>query len=167
MATNYPFRLRVMRSLTECLQTITKVNGYNYDLASSVFRGRLMFGDSDPVPLVSILEAPLPEEPIRTPSAGPAWKGPWELFIQGWVDDDKENPTDPAHFLMADVKKALAEERKKMLRANNLFGQGGRVMDLRIGGSVVRPAEEHVSSYANFMLAITLEIAENMDDPYA
>lgn len=167
MATTDPFRLRVLKALTARLQTITPDAGYKYDLSKSVFRGRLMFGDDDPIPLVSVLEAPLPEEPSTTPPSGPTWKGRWELYIQGWVDDDKENPTDPAHLLMADVKKALAEERKAMIRVNNLFGQGGRVLDLRIGGSVVRPAEEYVSSYANFMLAITLEIAENMDDPYA
>jgi len=169
MAHTVPFRLRVLHALTAVLKTITKANGYNYDLAESVFRGRLMYGDSDPIPLVSVLEAPLPDEPDSTPASGTTWKGQWRLMIQGWVDDDKKNPTDPAHYLLADVKKALAEERKKMIRpgqGNNLLGMGGRVTDLIIGACVVRPAEEQVNEYANFLLSVSLEIAENMADPY-
>ena len=169
MAKKVPFRLRVMQAVTECLQGITKENGYNYDLDKSVFRGRLMYGDSDPIPLVSILEAPLPDEPNITPASGTTWKGEWRLLIQGWVDDDKQNPTDPAHYLMADVKKALATERKNMIRpgrGNDLLGMKGRVTDITIGACVVRPAEEQVNEYANFLLSVSLEIAENMADPY-
>lgn len=169
MSSPVPFRLRVMRNLTTVLQGITKANGYNYDMAASVFRGRVIFGDSDPIPLVSILEAPLPDEPDLTPAAGSVWTGQWRIMIQGWVDDDKANPTDPAHFLLADVKKALAKERKNMIRpgrGNNLLNMGGRVTNLVIGACVVRPAEEQVNEYANFLLSVTLEIAENMADPY-
>lgn len=162
-----PFRLRVLQNLTDILAAISTDDGYNYTLKDRVFRGRLMFGDDDPIPLVSIVEAPLPDDPSYLSPANEFWHGEWELFIQGWVDDDKENPTDPAHYLMADVCKALAEERKQALRRNNLFGMGGRVIDFHIGGKLVRPPEEFVSSYANFMLALKLEIAENMSDPYA
>jgi len=164
-----PFRLRVLQALTSVLQGITPANGYNYDLSDCVFRGRLFFGDGDPIPLVSVLEAPLPDEPDLVPAAGTYWKGRWRLMVQGWVDDDKENPTDPAHFLLADVKKVLAEERKKMLGrgGNSVLGMDGRVTDLIIGSHVVRPAEEHVNAYANFLLSVSLEIAENMADPYA
>jgi hypothetical protein len=170
MTYTVPFRLRVLQGLTACLKTITVANGYQFDMAEAVFRGRNVYGDDDPVPLLSILEAPLPDTPSPTPAAGGTWQGPWELMIQGWVDDDKQNPTDPAHVLLADVKKALAEERKKMLRpgsGNNLLGMQGKVTDLIIGACVVRPAEEHVNELANFLLSVTLRIAENMNDPYA
>ena len=169
MASTIPFRLRILMAVTECLKGISKANGYSTDLGGNVFRGRVIFGDNDPIPLVSILEAPLPDEPDPTPPAGGAWKGTWRLMIQGWVDDDKNHPTDPAHYLLADVKKALAEERKKMIRpgrGNDIFGMGGKVTDIRIGACVVRPAEEQVNEYANFLLSVTLEIAENMADPY-
>lgn len=170
MAHTVPFRLRVLQALTGVLQTITVANGYHHDLADRIFRGRIIYGDSDPIPLVSILEAPLPDEPDPTPAADGTWKGSWRLMIQGWVDDDKKNPTDPAHYLLGDVKKALAAERKKMIqpgRGNNILGMAGRVTDLRIGACVVRPAEEQVNEYANFLLSVSLEIAENMADPYA
>jgi len=160
-----PFRLRVLQAMTEHLKKITVANGYNFDLAEGVFRGRMMYGENDPIPLVSVLEAPLPDEPDVTPASGPTWKGPWRLLIQGWVDDDRENPTDPAHYLLADVKKSLAEARKDMIKGR-IFGFP-QVTNLIIGACVVRPAEEHVNEYANFLLSVTLEIAENMADPFA
>lgn len=163
-----PFRLRVLKALTARIESISEADGFNFTLAGNVFRGRLMFSDqSDPIPLVAINEAPLPDDPIATPASGTQWVGPWNLYIQGWVDDDIKNPTDPAHLLMADVRKAIAIERRKALPKNDILGMGGRVMDIRFGGCSVRPAEEFVSAYANFMLAVTLQIAEFTDDPYA
>lgn len=162
-----PFRLRVLKALTARIEAISEADGFNHTLAGKVFRGRLMFGDSDPLPLVAINEAPLPDEPIKSPRGDASWVGPWNLYIQGWIDDDKDNPTDPAHLLMADVRKAIAMERRRGLRKNEILGMDGRVLDIRFGGCSVRPAEEFVSAYANFMLAVTLEIVENLDDPYA
>ena len=170
MASDRPFRLRVLDGVTNVLKSITVANGYRHDMAEAVFRGRLVFGDDDPVPLIAINEAPLPDTPTLAKPASGVWEGPWELMIQGWVDDDKLNPTDPAHFLMADVRKALAKERSEQLRpgrGNNLFGMGGLVTDFQIGASLVRPAEEQVNELANFLLSVTLQIAENMNDPYA
>jgi hypothetical protein len=166
VANTVPFRLRVLKSMSDLIATASKDAGYNYDLAGCVFRGRVLFGEDDPVPLVSILEAPVPDEPDPTPAAGTTWKGSWRLMVQGWVDDDRENPTDPAHYLMADVKRVLADHRKLMLMKNNLFGMQGRVLDLTIGAGLVRPAQEHVQELANFLLSVTLVIAENMADPY-
>jgi len=177
MAEDRPFRLRVLDALTERLRSVTPAAGYRHDLSNSVYRGRSVYGPDDLVDgfLVSILEAPLPDTPMPAPNGSGEWVGPWELFIQGFIDDDHDHPTDPAHFLMADVKKALAVERKRMREKapgssapkNNLLGMNGRVTELSIGACVVRPAEEHVSELANFLLSISLTIAENMDDPYA
>lgn len=162
-----PFRLRVLKELTTLIESISKNDGYNYTLAGKVVRGRLMFSaETDPLPLVAINEAPLPDESQAVPPASPTWTGPWVIYIQGWVDDDKQNPTDPAHYLLADVRKVLAQERTRAYRANNILGMGGRVLDIRFGGCVVRPAEEFVSAYANFLMSVTLEIAENLNDPY-
>lgn len=168
MSAPRPFRLRVLDAVTACLQGITVANGYNYDMATSVRRGRFLFGDDDPVPLIAVNEAPMPEKPQPARPASGFWQGPYELLIQGWVDDDKQNPTDPAHFLLADVRKALSTARAEQDRPgqdNNLFGMAGRVDDFQIGVSIVRPAEQ-ANELANFLLSVTLQIVENMSDPY-
>lgn len=187
MVNQYPFRLRVLKNLTTSLQGITKENGYNHNLApdsewpeGKVLRGRDIYGESDPLPMVSILEPPLPIDQLRSPLRSSSSTGEWDLLIQGFVDDDKINPTDPAHMLMADVKKCLIKERMRTLPQSagspNPFGMGRNIVegvgrgniitDIIIGPGVVRPAELGVSNKAYFWLTLTLKIAEDMDDPF-
>lgn len=160
-----PFRLRVLKALTTCLEGITPANGYTHDLSGKVFRGRDIFGEDDPLPLVCILEAIEEKPQVPTPQAGVHSTGPWELQIQGFVQDDYYNPTDPAHHLMAEVKKRLVEERTRD-RGNDILGMGGKVKDISISHGVVRPADE-VSAKAYFWLRISLGLVENLLDPYA
>lgn len=161
-----PLRLRILKALTTSLQGITVDNGYVNDLSDGVYRGRTMFGDADELPLVSILEAPIPLEQIESPESHTANFGDWDLLIQGFVKDDPKNPTDPAHVLMADVKRALAKERKKLNNGNNnILGMAGKVDRLEIGAGVVRPADE-ISAVAYFWLRVTLKIVEDNENPY-
>lgn len=160
-----PFRLKVLKALTAVLEEITPTNGYNHDLSGKVFRGREIFGEDDPLPMVSILEAIEQSEDIAPPESSPNFKGPWELQIQGFVEDDRQNPTDPAHHLMADVKKRLVAERVKE-RQYNIFGLEGKVFELRISPGVVRPPDD-VSAKAYFWLRISIEMIENLMDPYS
>lgn len=160
-----PFRLRVLKALTAALEEITPANGYEFDLSGKVFRGRGVFGDSDPLPLVSILEAIEEQPQLSSPPAGAHSTGPWELLVQGFVeDDDLDNPTDPAHRLMAEVKKRLVEERVKQ-RQYNILGMEGRVDELRMSPGVVRPADD-ISGKAYFWLRLTPVLVENLADPY-
>lgn len=159
-----PFRLRVMKALTTALEEINPDNGYTYDLRGKVFRGRDMFGDSDPLPLVSILEAIDEKAQMPTPEGGAELAGPWELLIQGFLDDDIRHPTDPAYGLVADVRKRLVQERVRE-RQYNILGMGGKVTDLRLSPGVVRPPDE-VSAKAYFWLRLTLDLVENLSAPY-
>ncbi|QXV73594.1 hypothetical protein [Rhizobium phage RHph_X2_30] len=170
-----PFRLRVMKALTACLQEVSIADGYHFDLADNVFRGRSLYGDNDPVPLISILEPPLPLDRAATPLNSTVTTGPWDIIIQGFVKDDRDNPTDPAHMAMADVKKRLAIEaaRKQVLpeRGFNPFGMNergmkNRVEQIKIGAGVVRPPEEAVSTKAYFWLTLSLQIVEDNHDPF-
>lgn len=84
------------------------------------------------------------------------------------MDDDRENPTDPAHVFMADVKKRLAMERKKAAShkpEDGILGLGNAVINMYIGAGVVRPPDD-VSAKAYFWLTITLDLAEDMEEPY-
>jgi hypothetical protein len=163
-----PLRLEVLKRMSACLGEIAIASGYKHDLAGRVYRGRGLFGDETPIPCLSILEAPIPLDQLPSAKDNPKQAGPWELVVQGWVKDDRQNPTDPAHVLLADVKKRLAIERKKTdwdQPEQGIFGLGQFVTALYIGPGVVRPPEE-ISSKAYFWLTITLDIAEDMEKPY-
>ncbi len=171
-----PFRLRVMKAISASLAEISVAGGYNFDLAGKVFRGRLIYGDNDPIPLISIIEPPLPNEKRNSPYASTADDGMWEIIIQGFVKDDRDNPTDPAHLAMADVKKKLAQELKRPrqmpVRGYDPFGLDptngakNRIEQFKIGAGVVRPPEEAVSTKAYFWLTLSLKIVEDNLDPF-
>ncbi len=159
-----PFRLRVLKALTAVLEEITPANGYEFDLTGKVFRGRDTFGESDPLPLISILEAIEEQPQLSSPQAGRHSTGPWELLLQGFVEDDFNNPTDPAHRLMAEVKKRLIKERTRN-RGEDIFGMDGKVEELRMSHGVVRPPDD-ISGKAYFWLRLTPVVVENLEDPY-
>lgn len=160
-----PLKLQIMKAMTESLQEITPTNGYGFDLSCSVFRGRLVYGEGDPVPMVSILETPIPMDKVDAPEPANSDIGGWELLVQGFVEDDRVNPTDPAHLLMADVKRRLLFERQKsagQFKTTGPFGLGEFITKMYIGQGVVRPPEDHVSSKAYFWLGVRLVIVENL-----
>lgn len=162
-------RLRVLKALTDSLSKITPANGYAMDLTGSVFRGRAYFGESDPLPMLSILEAPIQADPNSSPQEAEAQTETWQLVIQGFLPDDKQNPTDPAHYLMAAVKQVLAGERAKGGRRGgyNILGLGpDTVLDLRVGPGIVRPPDE-ISSKAYFWLSVYLDILDDLENPFA
>jgi len=154
--------------MTDLLKQISVLNGYQTDLAGRVYRGRGVYGDETTIPALSILEAPIPLDQIPSAKDNQNLAGQWELVVQGWVVDDRNNPTDPAHILLADVKKCLALERKKVnwdKPEDGIFGLGRSVTGMYIGAGVVRPPEE-ISAKAYFWLTITLDMAEDMSEPY-
>lgn len=156
-----PFRLRVLDALTDRLKTITASNGYSHDLSNAVFRGRLVYGDNEPLPMVSILEPPVAPD-TKAPDFSGAAQASWDLLLQGWVEDDHKNPTDPAYVLAADVAALLAAERKQR---NNILGFGNKVYDLKIGSPVVRPSDD-ISAKAYFWIQLRIEMAEDVEKPY-
>jgi len=160
-----PTRLRLLKNLTAALQEITPDNGYENDLSESVFRGRLYFSENDPIPMVSILESIEQEQARFTdqPTHSGYSNDRWELLVQGFAEDDPINPTDPAHYLMADVKKCLAVARKQRY---NILGMGPRLEDIKIGSGVVRPPDD-ISNKCYFWLKLSIRLVEDMSDLYA
>lgn len=181
-----PFRLRVQKALAAALEPIKQRDPKTgeqkiADFVGRVFRGRDAFGNNDPIPMLSILEPPLPIDGIVPSATNTGGMGEWDLMIQGFLPDDKENPTDPAHRLMADVKVALAAEKRRLQPGNRQpdpFGMGKAVVlngknvgncvvEIKtIGPGVVRPPEIGVSNMAFFWLTLTLKIAEDIDNPF-
>lgn len=140
-----PIRLEVLVRMSEVLKEITVANGYKVELGSNVFRGRGVYGDETPLPALSILEAPIPLDQLPSAKDNQDLAGEWELVIQGWVKDDRANPTDPAQVLLADVKRRLAIEKKKAdwdQPEEGIFGLGRSVTAMYIGPGVVRPRKK-------------------------
>lgn len=165
-----PFRLRVQKALSAALEQISVANGDHHDLAGSVFRGRAIFGDDDPLPMLSILEEAIAPESNLGPVTSQAASGTYNLMIQGFVDDDKANPTDPAHLLLADVKKKLAQLRAEARSDQGVLGFGRKapvVDQLAFDGGVVRPPDGEVSARAYFWLRLTLTLIEDHENPFA
>lgn len=159
-----PFRLRVLKSLSAVLEQVNPDNGYHFDLRAKSFRGRVRFGPKDPIPMVSILEAPIPAEVSESRGDNGKSAGPWELLIQGFADDDRENPSDAAHHMMAEVKSILVKEKQRE-NGTNMLGMNGRVYEMRIGQGSVRPPEDPTTE-AFFWLTLTLKLAEDLENPY-
>lgn len=169
-------RLACLKALTAHLSSeITLGNGYKHTLTNAVFRGRMFIDDDDPLPCVSILENINPDRfPIQAgghDAGGPLVQSDnWILLLQGWADDDKANPTDPAYELMADVKKALAKindpgdpTRNTPAHANYLLG--GLVMKIGMEPGTVRPPDQN-SAKAYFWIRIVLKFIESVSDPF-
>jgi len=172
-----PFRLRVQKALTAALKEITPANGDTHDLSdvtdrtglteAKVVRGRDTFGDGDPLPLVCILEDPRMLDANNADDGYTASSGDYRLFVQGFVEDDRENPTDPAYLLVAEVIRALVRQKKDRF---NILGLGDTkpcVESMVIGQPVVRPGDDIVSSVANFYLPVTLKLVEDLEEPFA
>lgn len=177
-----PYRLAVQQAICAHLQGITRANGYDYDLSNAVYRGRLIFsGDSsqNPLPMLSLIESSRPDSGTWTGEALDNRMEHWSLLLQGWVDDDMGNPTDPAHYLMAAVEQRLGDivrtrndgsgrpSNPEIYRLGpNPSGQGTLITELTYGPGVVWPPAEQVSSKAFFYLPVRVGLAYSPGSPY-
>jgi hypothetical protein len=173
--TDRPFRLRVLDALTEVIKGVSVADGYQHDLGDEtvdgdtvqhVFRGRDLFGDNDPLPMVSILEDPRAIDNIQ-PDRSSSISTEWDLMIQVFARDDVDNPTDPAYLLIADVMKALAVECRK---DDDLLGLGSAepcVFKMKMSAPTVRPPDTEVSDTAWGIFRLTLTLSEDLLNPFA
>lgn len=181
---NVPFKTRALTALSEAIEEITPANGYETDLGRfthadgqemrRVYRGRAFFGENDPLPMVAILERPDPADPLaEPPMLANTGTYDWNLIVQGFVQDDKDDPTDEAYALLADVRRRLAIEQARKEETGRIadpLGLGGRrernrIEHLSFGPGVVRPADE-VSAKAYFWLGVTLRTIEDPLFPF-
>lgn len=166
-----PKRLVLLKAICAHLEaTVRRSRGYNFDLDGRVFRGRAVFGDDEPLPMVSVVDHPNPK-PETNPdkSTGSVQVEDYPLLVHGWVADDRVNPTDPAHLLMADVKKALAMLMDPRAPVTHRLpvpsAPGGLMIASRISGGVVRPPDT-LSCRAYFFLPYTVTFKESLADPF-
>ncbi|MDQ0317722.1 hypothetical protein [Amorphus orientalis] len=168
-----PFRLTVLQALTTVIEGVNPDAGFQHDLRGSVFRGRSVYGDNDPLPMVSILEHPDPPVPADTQSDNPMATREWHLLVQGFTKDDMVHPSDASYRLKAEVETVLSAERTREGGRNPLgLGSvtrrnGSQVLEMSIGVGTVRPSDEHPSYFGFFWLPLRLRLVEKLDDPYS
>ena len=165
-----PFRLRVLKALTDHLKTaheslVDDVDEYGRPLPH-VFRGRDIFGQNDVLPVISILEAPDEGRRVDAKSPFTIQQNFWRLLIQGFVQDDPENPTDAAYLIAAHAVRSVAKLKRQKY---DILGFGDKkpcVVDLEIGAPIVRPADNEVSDVSFFYFPVTLHLVEDLENPF-
>lgn len=158
-------QLVILKRLTTHLEGVTLTNGYDFDLTGKVFRGQSRFGQDQPLPFVSILESLRPdprpreggEERLRRIDI-------WELALQGWVNENREFPTDDLYRLKGAVEMRMAEIAEGVSPAYRL---GGLIDRMRIGPGVVRAATPQTGGAEAFYLPLQIHYVINLADPYA
>lgn len=170
-----PRRLLILMRLSDHLKGITQANGYNYDLSSSVYRGKRIFGADTPLPAVSIIESPRPDVGIYTGTGDEQRAENWVLLVQGWVEDtsDLVNPTDAAYYLAAAVEERLTMIMAKEAKGSrpkpaypDVYRLGGIITDLQLSPPVVSQPQDEISSKAFFYLPVRIGLAADVGQPY-
>lgn len=168
-----PYRLLVLKALTEVLEGVNPLNGYSVNLKDRVFRGVGEFGDESPDTMLAILESPRPDYGEFAGQLQARSEG-WSLFIQGTcpLADDTRFPTDPLYYMAADVENRLSAviaERgdgsgraafpEMFLLGKNERTGGTLITGLEIGPPVIRPASQSTRK-AFFYITLRVGLAE-------
>lgn len=168
---NEPRQLDILKRLTAHIATISPASGWDFDLTTSVFRGRRVYGDNDPVPMVSIVEHLQGDGDIATAGDfGHVSHENWLLLVQGWIKATSDHPTDDAYKLKAQVMSKLNEINRlspsngePMYPAAYLLGR--TIESLRIGPGIVSgPMPEFSPVLAFFYLPLTVGLVVDNDD---
>lgn len=175
-------KLQIMKSLTEQLEGINPdwtdlppaMTGQvcPYDLRGKVFRGRVEFGDEVRNPFIAILEAPRQLDPLAAGAGQLIDDENWTLLIQGFAEEDRKNPSDPAYQFLAWVQMRLA----RITSEKKNGGRGGEYpLEWRLGGLVaniayqipiVRPGKDNVSDTAYFYMPISVGTVTDLTMPF-
>lgn len=167
-------QLHILKAITTHLQGITTANDYAYDLSAAVFRGRLLYGDDVPVPMVSIVEHL--QGDITNDVAGEGnieRTETWVLLVQGITKNDVLNPTDDTYNLKAAVEHRLARaihqtKGDPTYPDEYFFGLKGLkiITGITIGPGVVSPPRQGISERAFFYLPVGVGLATDISDPW-
>ena len=167
-----PFRLAILKEIEVRLARVNPTNGYISDLSGpgAVETGRLWLGDSDPVPMVTVVEPPLVIEQARKQKDNPNRATEWDLIVQGWVEVSRKKPIDGAYIMAAEIGMELTKVLKERDgpgsdASTNFLGFGPRIQSFLVGSPVVRPPE-HASANAQFYLILNMQIVEDMAKPF-
>lgn len=171
-------QLDILKRIQTQLEGITVDAGYEFDMNGRVFRGRLIFGDDEALPLITIAEHLTAD--IVSSSAGFNQMNRdelWVLLVQGFVKHDPDNPTDLGYQLKASVEHRLARCIKIVEKTGDpafpdeyMLGlKNDGIVNITIGPGVVSSAirvESGSSAKAFFYLPVGVEMALDVSDPF-
>lgn len=174
-------QLAIMKRLTAQLEAINPSNidpaddiggPYNVDLRGQVKRGRKVFGKEQRYPFIAILESPQPAPVVGVGYDKVKRKEYWNLLLQGFVTDDKDNPSDPAYDLKAVVEMRLSRiVAVDTSNGNALYPDdylfGGLIDTLEIGQGVVSPPDEKVSAQSFFYIPLSVCLITDVSKPFS
>lgn len=161
-------RLAILKALSEHLKGINGVDPYDHDVSAAVFRGRTLFGEGYPLPMLSLLEGKATDYGDYADETNSVRKDSWLLLVQGWVADDPLNPTDPAYALMADVELRLSDlvaTERGAPKFSGIYMLGGLISSLTVAQGVVRPPEDGLSTKAFFYLPVLVGLKSDITKP--
>lgn len=158
-------RMVILKAITTQLESIAVANGYQHDMVNKVFRGRSDFGDETLTPFIGIFEV-RPDDNVNRADES-VQNDVWTLGIQGVVSADTLHPTDPAHALLADIRKSLGQVMRPDTpvdpNANYMFNN--LINDMTIDGGITFSPEEH-QGIAVCILKMNITLDERMENPY-
>jgi hypothetical protein len=174
--------LRCMKHLAAILQGANPDNEdpifqapYTLDLRGKVFRGRSEIGNEVEKPFMALNEPPKPAAAVFAGEGAQVSRSGRQVLVQGFAQEDPENPGDPAYELMAVAQSRLARVnaivQDGMRQGEGLYPDdyllGGKLTGFQILEGVVQPPSQQVSNTAFFYLPVVLELVTDPANPYA
>ena len=170
-----PKQLAVLNRIVEMLEELPLTGSDTETFKGRVYIGRTVFGKETDLPAFSILESTRPDlAPVTAGENKIDQSTLWTLLLQGFVKDDKKNPTVPAYWLKAQAEQRLSAIIAKRAQSPHpvspedyLIPLDGvkLITGLAIGPGVVRPPDE-ISPNAYFYLPLVVNLVINVANPF-
>lgn len=103
---------RISDAFQARLSQILIANNFETDAGANVFRGLLDFTHDDPIPALSIIEQDIE---VIEGEENPSSLLTLPIVVMGWAKADRDNPSDAAHQLIADIKKGLFLQNERTI----------------------------------------------------
>jgi hypothetical protein len=144
-----------------------------YDLSSSVYLHRVLFGADTAAPFLSLLPAPKQEPYDAADMERLTSRSDWLLLLQGYERNDGDE-IEAAYYLMAAAQAHLSrivEQRKSgsgpKYPDEHLLGLNGVVTALDIGQGIVRPPDGQQVARTFFYIPLVVSYVVDMTTPYS
>lgn len=167
-----------MKRLTTLLEgtSLTPVAGLTPALPATlegvVFRGRVLFGESDPNTMLTLLESPRQGDVKYAGIEGEARLDGWPLLLQGYCPEDRMHPSDPIYSVADDIERRLSRiidtnssmgtpryPEHYMLGAHPTITGETMITTFEYSAPVIRPPMEKVSSKCFFYMFLQIGLA--------